>query len=358
MKNKSTLKELAQRAGVSVMTASNVINGKKGSFSVGTFERVMRIAAEIGYSPNIAAKHLRKGALGLIGIVLPDIMNPYFSELSKWAIQRAEANDYAVVLSFTQSDPEIVETFVYGWQQMPVDGIIMSAFPLEIESHNMTVPVVLLGEQQAPSPFDNIILDNAALAQVATEHLIGLGRKKIAPVGVVSGALSGMAQPRTEGYLHSMQEAGLPVDPDWLIAVQTPTFHADQGAYVMQRLLELDNKPDAIFCFNDPVALGAMKVLVEKGYRIPDDVAVIGVDDIVESRYANPSLSTIAVDRRRIGTLAVDLLIDRINGKRDSTPEYFEVPFSLVPRSSTIGSDYTANGDWISTADQWEIDEP
>lgn len=357
MKNKSTLKEIAHRAGVSTMTASNVINGKEGHYSPDTFERVMRIAEEVGYSPNLAAKHLRKGALGLIGIVLPDIMNPYFSELSQRAIREAEAHDYTVVLSFTHSDPDIIETFIHGTQQMPVDGIILSAFPLEIQAHNTTIPVVLLGEQQAPSPFDNIILDNAGLAQGATEHLIQLGRTKIAPIGVVSGALSGMAQPRTEGYLLAMQAAGLSVDPAWLVAVRTPTFHADQGAYVMQRLLSLDNKPHAVFCFNDPIAFGAMKVLLEKGYRIPDDVAVIGVDDIVESRYFNPSLSTIAIDRQRIGMLAVDLLIDRISGRRNGPPEYFEVPFTLVPRTSTIGSQYVTNADWASAANEWGIND-
>jgi DNA-binding LacI/PurR family transcriptional regulator len=260
-------------------------------------------------------------------------------------------------LSFTHADPDIIETFIHGTQQMPVDGIILSAFPLEIQEQNTAVPIVLLGEQQAPSPFDNIILDNAALARVATEHLIGLGRTKIAPIGVVSGALSGMALPRTEGYLQAMQAAGLPVDPDWLVAVRMPTFHPDQGAYVMQRLLSLDNQPDAVFCFNDPIAFGAMKVLLEAGYRIPDDVAVIGVDDIVESRYSNPSLSTIAIDRQRIGTLAVDLLIDRISGKRSGTPEYFEVPFTLVPRTSTIGSQYVSNADWASAVNEWGTDD-
>jgi len=357
MKPKSTLKEIARRAGVSVMTASNVVNGKQGHFSSDTYNRVMQVAAEVGYSPNIAAKHLRKGALGLIGIVLPDIMNPYFSELSQWAIREAEANDYTVVLSFTHSDPALVEQFINGTQQMPVDGIILSAFPVEIREHNTPVPIVLLGEQQAPSPFDNIILDNAALARAATEHLIELGRTRIAPVGMVAGELSGMAQPRFEGYLAAMQSAGLPVDPDWLVTVNTPTFHRDQGAYVMQKLLALDNPPDAVFCFNDPVAFGALKVLVDSGYRVPEDVAVIGVDDIVESRYFIPSLSTIAVDRKRVATLAVNLLVDRIAGKREGEPAYFEVPFKLVPRASTLGRQFDSSAAWPSADQQWRIDD-
>lgn len=352
-RNKPTLKEVAQRAGISMMTASNVVNGKKNNYSKDTFERVMRAAQELGYSPNIAAKHLRKGALGLIGIVLPDIMNPYFSELSQWAIREAGANGYTVVLSFTNSDPDIVETFIRGTQQMPVDGIVLSAFPLEVQAHEMAVPVILLGEQHKPSPFDSIVLNNADLARVATEHLIQLGRTRIAPVGVVAGAWSGMAQPRTEGYLQAMQAAGLPVDPDWLVAVRTPTFHPDQGAYVMQRLLSLENKPDAVFCFNDPMALGVMNILLGRGYRIPDDVAVVGVDNILDSRYFNPTLSTVAIDRERIGTLAIRLLLDRISGKRTGAPEYFEVPFTLIPRASTIGSRYVSDADWAGVTNEW-----
>lgn len=342
MKNKSTLKEIAQRAGVSVMTASNVINGKEGHYSEETYERVIQAASEVGYVPNLAAKHLRKGKLGLIALVLPDIMNPYLAELSQFVIKEADAKGYTVILSFTDNDPEVIRSILNGSLQLPVDGIMMAPHLLDVSAFDLDVPVVLFGEKQSTTLFDNIVLDNDTIAQLATRHLIELGRKKIAPIGLLNDdlGLGGMPQARARGYLQAMQDAGLPVDPEWLVVAGTPTYHRDHGAEVMKRLLALAEPLDAVFCFNDLIALGAMKVLIDSGRRIPDDVAVIGVDDIIDSRYFNPPLSTVSLNRKDIAALSVGLLLDRIDGKRNGPPEFFTPRFTLVPRTSTIGSSY------------------
>ncbi len=335
------LKKIAELAGVSVMTASNVFQGKVGHYSQDTYEKVMKVAEELDYVPNMAAKYLRKGKMGLIALVLPDIMNPYLSELSQFVIQEASDRDYTVLLSFTNNDPKIVRSIISGALQLPVDGILMAPHLLDLSEFTHSVPVVLFGERQETTTFDNIVLDNINIARTATRHLIDLGKKKIAPIGIAGDTSFGtMPQKRTDGYIQEMNAAGLEIDPKWLIQIHSPSYHRDQGAKVMEKLLKIKNKPDAIFCFNDLLALGAIRTLISKGYRIPEDIAIIGIDDIIDSRYYNPSLSTIAIDRRESAALGVKLLIDRINGKRTSSPDYFEPAFSLIPRESTLGKSY------------------
>lgn len=358
MASPANLKEIAKRAGVSVMTASNVVNGREGKYSADTYERVMRAAAEVGYVPNLAAKHLRNGKMGLIAFILPDIRNPYFSELAQYVIQDAEALGYTVLLSFTDTNPEIVASIVNGAQQLPVDGVILAPFPLDFKGANITKPMVLLWELKESTQFDNIVLDHELMARTATQHLIDIGQRRIAPIGFVNTVLtSDITHPRTEGYIQAMKGAGLEIDPQWFIPLPEFSYHRDFGASTMLKLLELDNPPDAVFCYNDLLAIGAMKVLLEKGYRVPDDVAVIGIDGIQEGRYSSPSLSTVAVDRRTMSQMAVRLLIERITGKRSAPPEYFHSPFALYPRESTLGDKYTTNIEALIGLPPWSDDE-
>ena len=338
---KINLKEIAERSGVSVMTVSNVINGREGRYSQATYDLVMRVAADLGYVPNLAAKHLRKGKMGLIALVLPDILNPYLSELSQQVIIDAAAQGYTTILTFTNNDMEIVRRILDSSLPLPVDGIMLAPHLLNVAEFKLSIPVLLFGEPQADTAFDNIVLNNFAMAQTATQHLIDLGRRRIAPIGIANGDdLGGMPQQRQQGYENAMRMAGLDIDPDWMIKVEIPSFHREHGTFVMEKLLSLKNVPDAVFCFNDLLALGTIKALIRAGFRIPEDIAVIGIDDIVESKYYNPSLSTISVDRKEIAALGVRLLLDRIDGNRNSPPEFFEVPFSLIARESTIGKNY------------------
>ena len=177
-----------------------------------------------------------------------------------------------------------------------------------------------------------------AAARLATNHLLHLGRRRIAAIGtlealsIASGAGS---LRRLRGYTQALAEAGLPLDAQFIIQVES--YSRLNGARAMQQLLALDHPPDAVFCFNDLLALGAMRALHEAGRRIPDDVAVIGFDDIEEARFAIPSLTTIAPDKEMIGELAVSFLLGRIDGTRTSQPERVEVPFRLIVRESTGG---------------------
>ena len=194
---------------------------------------------------------------------------------------------------------------------------------------------MLLGERFFGAPYDHVIIDNVAAAHLVTSHLLSLGRRRIAAIGVSERGRSQVPVLRLQGFLQALEEAGQEIDPALLVPVEAPWCRAN-GAEAMHYLLSLKHPPDAIFCFNDLLALGAMSILHEVGLHIPQDVAVAGVDDIEDGSYATPSLTTIAPDKKEMSRLAVSLLLGRIKGTREQPPERIEVPFHLRVRRSTI----------------------
>lgn len=338
---KGTMKNIARITGLSEMTVSNVIRGKGGHFSQETHDRIMKAAEEVGYRPNLAARHLAKGKTGIIALVLPDILNPYFSELAQLMIQEAEKQGYTVILNFTGADREKEAAVINGAFHLAVDGIILDPLSLDdddIQHEKVHVPIVLLGERQLTTSFDHVMVDNVAAAKQATEHLIALGRKRIAPVGVTTGTSKGMPFFRMQGYRQAMEEAGLVIDENLLVPVDLPRFDRGHGARVMEELIARGNLPDGLFCFNDLMAFGAIKVLHDHGYSVPEDVAVIGFDDITESQFFIPPLSTISQNREAISRIALERLIHHINLGQKGDAEIITTPFSLIKRESTIGA--------------------
>lgn len=339
----ATLRDVAARAGVSIKTASNVINKRSGHYSQETYYAVMKSAMDLGYIPNPAARHLRSGKIGMIALVIPDIRNPYFTEIAQAIIIAAGEHGSTVIIDFTNGSREREYEVASGIRPLTVDGIILDAISLDIKDLTWlsNLPLVLLGERLIDAPFDHVFIDNVAAAKTATQHLIELGRKRIAPIGISGGNSRGMPFFRMEGFRMAMEEANLPIHPDYLIPAQNlpSLFDRIHGVTIMRQLLSVDPIPDAVFCFNDLVALGAMRAITAAGLRIPDDIAVIGFDDITEGRYSVPSLTTIAPDKKSIAENAVVLLNERINGKRNE-PKIVHPPFELVARKSTIGDAY------------------
>ena len=236
---------------------------------------------------------------------------------------------------------------VNGLRPHLIDGVIVS--PQRLEAHDLQsirerIPIVLLGERLLGAPWDHVVIDNVAAARSAAFHLVSLGRRRIGAIGVSKDTLAETPRLRLQGFTEALTSAGLPVDPNLIVPAagfrrsDGAQAHRADGAYAMRRLLELHDPPDAVFCFNDLLALGAIRALHEAGYRMPDDVAVIGFDDIEEGLYATPSLTTIAPSKEEIGQLAVSLLVDRIRGLRSGGPETVEPSFRLVVRESTVGA--------------------
>ncbi|WP_233712532.1 LacI family DNA-binding transcriptional regulator [Kribbella turkmenica] len=329
-----TQRDVARLAGVSVRTVSNVVNDF-AYVADDTRARVQRALDELGYRPNLLARGLSSGRSGLIALILP-LNVPYFHELSKYVVDEAERRGYTVLIDRTDGEVARERALVGRTDRSALfDGIIFNPIGLseaELPPQSADTPVVLLGEKPVGASFDHVQVDDVAAAKAVTEHLIGLGRDRISAIGQPVRARSQTARHRTDGYRQALAAAGRDFDPDLVATVRS--FQRADGAEAMTRLLESGKPPDAVFCYNDLMALGALRTLLSKGYRVPDDVALAGFDDIEDGRYSTPTLTTVAPDKHQIATLAIDLLTRRLDGD-SSPPQTCSASWKVVPREST-----------------------
>ncbi len=335
----ATLKDVAMRAGVSIRTVSNVVNNYEHVTNE-MRQRVQVALEELNYQPNLSARYLRNGHSGVLAFAIPDLSNVYFSDIGKAVIAAAEARGYSVLVDHTHGERAKERLAVNGLRPHLIDGIILSPLSLEPEDLNLRQkgqPVVLLGERFLDVPYDHVTYDNVTAARLATQHLLSLGRRRIAALGMQKTLIgeTETARFRLRGYIEALTEANIPIDQQ-LIVRDIPLYSRTNGAQGIRQLLTLDTPPDGVFCFNDHMALGAIRALYEAGLRVPDDVAVVGFDDIEDGRFTIPSLTTISPDKEKIGELAVEFLLGRIAGTRTGPPERAEVPCHLVVRESTV----------------------
>ncbi|RKS80715.1 DNA-binding LacI/PurR family transcriptional regulator [Motilibacter peucedani] len=333
-----TLRDVALLAGVSPRTVSNVVNGY-AQVSPQTRAKVEKALEQLDYRPNVLARNLANGRSGQVAVVVPYLDTPYFAELLQAIIPRVRARGFNVLVDQTDGDraheAELIRRKARGFLY---DGMILSPLGLsqaDLAGRDPDLPLVILGERSSDGAFDHVGIDDVAASCEAVTHLLSLGRRRIAAVGDQPYATGEAAQRRTAGYRLAHERAGLPVDES--LIVQTPRFNRVDGATAMARLLDRPDPPDAVFGYSDLVALGAIRVLLERGLRVPEDVAVVGYDDIEDGRYSTPSVSTISPDKSTIAEAAVDRLLRRIESRGPVTGEEFVVPWTLVARESTVG---------------------
>ncbi|WFE32302.1 LacI family DNA-binding transcriptional regulator [Micromonospora sp. WMMD975] len=327
------LKDVAERAGVSVKTVSNVVNGYQ-HVRAATRARVEEAIAELHYRPNLSARNLRTGRTGVIALAVPELDLPYFAELARHVVAAAAQHGWTVLIDQTSGGPEQERKAASGIGDHMIDGLILS--PLALTADDLAsldgLPMVLLGERVDHGPADHIMIDNVAAAREITAHLAGLGRRRIAAIGTQRTPEGASARLRLAGYAAALAEAG--IEPDDRLVASAPAWHRADGAAAMRHLLTSGVRPDAVFCFNDTLALGALRALHEAGLRVPDDVAVAGFDDIEDGRFSIPTLSTVAPDKAHIACLAVELLADRLAADRDAPPRELVAPHRLALRES------------------------
>lgn len=330
-----TLHDVAQLAGVSFKTVSNVINGHPNVRPT-TREKVELAIAELGYRPNLTARSLRSGQTGAITLALPQLKLPYFAELADSIIDSAEEAGLVVLIEQTGGVRERELELLASPRLRMSDGLIFSPLGMSQEDAPLVkapVPLVLLGERIFSADCDHVAMQNVAGARAATEHLLAQGRRRIAVVGAHEGEDIGTAGLRLRGYREALQKYGVPYDDD-LVAYMW-MWHRANGATAMHELLEKGVEFDAVFGFNDTLAQGAMRVLQDAGLRVPEDAAVIGFDDLDETRYTLPTLSTVDPGRTEIARTALQLLMQRINGTETSPPQQIETRFRVIAREST-----------------------
>jgi DNA-binding LacI/PurR family transcriptional regulator len=328
------LKDVAALAGVSVKTVSNVINDYP-FVREETRVRVQLAIDKLRYRPNLSARRLRTGRSGLIALSLPEISTPYFGEIAGMIVDVAEQRGWTVLIDQTGGERSHEQRTAAGIRADLIDGSIAS--PLSMTAADIAAldphhPVVLLGEQLAMVAADHIAIDNVRAARETTEHLISLGCRRIAGIGA-RPRHNGTANLRLEGYRLALDDAGL----RQLRSLVAPAsdFHLADGYAAMQALLRTRRPPDAVFCFNDLLAFGALRAVAEAGLAVPGDIKICGFDDIELCRYSSPTLTSVSPDKRAIAETAVDLLARRITGAETGPGQDIVVPHTLEVRDST-----------------------
>ncbi|KQQ09922.1 LacI family DNA-binding transcriptional regulator [Rathayibacter sp. Leaf296] len=330
-----TLHDVARASGVSIKTVSNVINDYP-HIRPATREKVEAAIAELGYSPNLSARSLRRGRTGVIGLALPELSLAYFAELADSVMRAADRRGLTVLIEQTGADPARERSVLTSPRRQLTDGLLFSPLGIDMADEPalaVDYPLVLLGERIFTERVDHVTMQNVEAARAATAHLLESGRRRIVALGAHAGEEVGSAVLRTRGYQEALEAAGVPYD-ERLIGYSGP-WHRANGAVAMRGIIESGVDFDAVFAFNDTLALGAIRTLQDAGRHVPGDVVVIGFDDIDESRYSVPSLSSIDPGREEIAQTAVDLLKARIDGTETGPHRLRTAAFSVVARESS-----------------------
>ena len=312
-----TLKMVAEKAGVSVNTASRAINNKP-DISKETKKRILQIAKELGYIRNAAAVALRTKKTGTIGAVIADNRNPFYAEVLNGIEEAAREKNYHIILANTQRDYQKEEEVINLLLAKRVDGLLIT--PVQDRDDDIknlidaNIPFVVVGRDFENIEVDAVYNDEVKGGFLATEYLIKKGHKKIASI---NGFLhKSPAKGRLEGYKKALKKYGIPFD-DALVTVGD--IDVKDGYERTKQLLEKGLNFTAIFAYNDMMAFGAMQAIKEKGLRIPEDIGLVGYDDIPFASLISPPLTTIRLKKQDLGVESVKLLLSRINGNRKKT---------------------------------------
>ena len=330
----ATIKDVAKMAGVSTTTVSHVIN-KTRFVAKETEEAVMQAIKSLKYSPSAVARSLKVNTTKSIGMIVTTSESPYFAEIIHAVEDHCYRQGYSLFLCNTQNDPEKIKNHVEMLTKKRVDGLLVmcseyTQHSLDVLSGFSSVPMVVM--DWGPNADTDIIEDNSFNGgYIATKHLIDCGHKAI---GLIAGELDKTtARTRYEGFVKAMNEANLPIHENWIME---GFFEPEDGYECMNRILVQDNLPTAVFCCNDVMALGAISAITEKGLRVPDDISIIGYDNIHSSRFYAPPLTTIHQSKSRLGAQAVNLLFERIANKDNDSHEKHRIAIhpELVLRKS------------------------
>ncbi len=324
-----SIKDIARIAGVSHSTVSRALQNSP-LVKQKTAEKIQKIARESGYRPSAVARGLVTRKTRTIGLVVTTIADPFTSEVVSGIYQSACERGYSVFLADSGADAEREKRVVQSFAEQRVDGILVTSsrvgalyLPLLSE---MRVPILLVNDQHPGAFVHSVMIKNFAGMRLAANHLIELGHRRIAYIGDNSGYQAD--KERLGGFHAAHEAAGIPVMEE-LIA--RGDGKPEQGMHAMERLLP--ERPTAVCCYNDRTALGALRAIHARGLRIPEDISVVGFDDIFLAPYTEPPLTTIRQPMRRMGVLAMESLARLMSG--EETEIRIEVEPELVVRAST-----------------------
>ena len=328
-----SIKDIARAAKVSHPTVSRALRNSP-LVNRETAERIRQIAARMGYRPNTIARSLVTKKTHTIGVVVTTIADPFISEIVSGIEEIANEHGYSVVLSNSNADPNREVNVVHSFHERRVDGIIVTAsrvgalyLPLLSQ---LKVPIVLVNNQHPDDDefVHSVMIDNIPASRTAVRHLVDLGHERIGYIGDVSGFQADTE--RFAGYRQSLAVAGLPF-------LSEMVMHGDGrpecGMQAMEKLLTVTDPPTAVFCYNDLTALGAMRAIHSRGLKVPDDISIIGFDDLFLASYTHPLLTTIRQPKQQMGRMAMETMLKLFSGESSKTG--IKVNGELIVREST-----------------------
>jgi LacI family transcriptional regulator len=333
---KLTIKDIARMAEVSTATVSMILNSKDGNISTVTREKVLRIVKENNYIPNTMARSLVTRQTKTIGLVIPDIVNPFFPELARGAEDKASEAGYSIIYCNTDDDLEKEEKYINMLAEKMVDGIVFTHSAKRTNGLSPidrgNIPVILIDRDlESSNVKGKVLVDNLEGAYKAVKHLIDKGYKKIA---FITGALtSTTAKDRLAGYRKALEDSGIEYNNNYIRAGQ---YKSEWGLTAVKQLLDEGLDFDAVFCGNDLIAISVIKLLKSKGYNIPNDIGVVGFDDIYMASVVEPGLTTIKQPNYEMGYKAVELLIEVLEKSGEAAEQKTIIlDTELIVRKST-----------------------
>ena len=327
-----TIKDIAEKSGVSISTVSRVLNGYP-HIRPQVRENVLNIIKELNYQPNRVAQRLRSVKSNLVGVIIPDITNSFYTHAIRGIEHVLAPHDLSVMISNSDADKNRELNLFRLMRREEVAGLIVAPIsekptPLLHESIARQLPIVVIDRKVQELKVDSVLVDNFKGAQLAINHLIDLGYRRIGTIG--GPQFLSNARQRYEGYLHTLQEAQVTVEPD---LVRFGNFRQDSGYVLANELIQLESPPSALFVANNLMTIGALNAIHQFGVTIPDDIALIGFDDMQWAESLNPPLTTIRQPAFDVGVQAADMFLQRIDQPEKPT-QTIMLDVDLIVRES------------------------
>jgi LacI family transcriptional regulator len=332
------LKDIARDLGLSVVTVSKVLRDHP-DISEATRKRVLKRMKELNYKPNFAARSLITGQTWTIGLVVPDLLHPFFAQVAKAISVSVREKGYSLIISSSDEDPELEQQEIEQLLARRVDVLLVASAQWTVENfrkiEEQKVPYILIDRQFAGLASHFVGVDDRAVGILATSHLIEQGCRRIAHI---RGPEISTAVGRLEGYRQALATYQMVPLPGHIVSIGDSGDHrGESGGYqATKRLLESGTRPDGIFCFNDPVALGTMRAIIDSGLRIPDDIAVVGCGNLSYSDFLRVPLSSVDQDSEQIGKRAATLALTLAKSKSPIRPSNELIPPHIVVRASSL----------------------
>jgi LacI family transcriptional regulator len=327
-----TIADVAARAGVSKTTVSRVLNGK-GELDIATASRVRKVIDELGYVPSARAVGLARGRTRIVGMLVPSLTWPWIGDVVQGAVDVLESDSYGLLMFTCNRGDESMRQFATHVSAKSFDGLLViepeNTLDYITELHHRGLPVVLIDDRGHQPLFPSVATTNRDGGESAARHLISIGRTR--PLVITGIEAFGCTQERSDGFRAAYEAAGIRLEPNRFIEGD---FTFDCGRLAVKQAIASGVEFDAIFAHNDLSAAGAMQVLRESGRRVPDDIAVVGFDDVPAAAHTDPPLTTVRQPLRQMGAAAARMLLSQLNGAPIS-PEPNVIPTTLVIRGST-----------------------